>query len=173
MNVSADVVVVGGGIAGSALATVLARGGLEVYVLERQKVYRDKVRGETLQPWGVAELCRLGLDDALLGAGGGYCRRVVPYDETTDPEAAEANAFALDELLPGVRGSLNVGHPEACEALARAAVASGAGLARGIGEVEVEPGSAPKGTFQLDGFEHPITCRLVIGADGRCSSVRR
>src|SRR5205807_8368728 len=55
----------------------------------------------------------------------------------------------------------------------RAAVASGAGLARGIGEVEVEPGSAPKVTFQLDGFEHRITCRLVIGADGRCSVVRR
>ncbi|HVE95420.1 MAG TPA: FAD/NAD(P)-binding protein, partial [Pseudonocardiaceae bacterium] len=39
-----DVVVVGGGIAGSALATVLARDGYEVLVLERQTTYRDKVR---------------------------------------------------------------------------------------------------------------------------------
>jgi 2-polyprenyl-6-methoxyphenol hydroxylase-like FAD-dependent oxidoreductase len=173
MKATADVVVVGGGIAGSALATALARGGLDVYVLERQTVYRDKVRGETLQPWGVAELCRLGLDDALLGAGGGYCRRVVPYDETTEPEAAEANAFALDELLPDVKGSLNVGHPAACEALAFAAVAAGARMERGVGEVRVEPGPMPVVVYELDDVEREIACRLVIGADGRSSSIRR
>ena len=47
MDRSVDVVVVGGGIAGSALATVLARRGLDVVVLERQTAYRDKVRGTT------------------------------------------------------------------------------------------------------------------------------
>jgi flavin-dependent dehydrogenase len=38
------VVVVGGGIAGSALAAVMARDGYQVVVLERQTAYRDKVR---------------------------------------------------------------------------------------------------------------------------------
>ena len=52
---STDVVIVGGGIAGSALALVLARRGLEVTVLEQQTEYRDRVRGEVLVPWGVAE----------------------------------------------------------------------------------------------------------------------
>ena len=42
MSGSADVVVVGGGIAGSSLATVLARDGYQVVVLERQTTYRDK-----------------------------------------------------------------------------------------------------------------------------------
>ena len=41
-----DVVIVGGGIAGNALATVLARTGQAVLVLERSSVYRDRVRGE-------------------------------------------------------------------------------------------------------------------------------
>jgi flavin-dependent dehydrogenase len=62
MSGSADVVVVGGGIAGSSLATVLARDGYQVVVLERQTTYPDKVRGEWMACWGVAELLRLGLE---------------------------------------------------------------------------------------------------------------
>ena len=37
-----DVVVVGAGIAGASIAAVLARGGLEVLLLERQCAYRDR-----------------------------------------------------------------------------------------------------------------------------------
>ena len=43
----------GAGIAGASIAAVLARGGLEVLLLERQHSYPDRVRGEYLQPWGV------------------------------------------------------------------------------------------------------------------------
>jgi choline dehydrogenase-like flavoprotein len=43
---------VGGGIAGSALATVLAKAGASVIVLERSTEYRHRVRGEYMQPWG-------------------------------------------------------------------------------------------------------------------------
>src|SRR4029450_6571339 len=62
---SFEVVVIGGGIAGNALATVLARAGKAVLVLERSTVYRDRVRGELFQPWGVAEARRLGLHEVL------------------------------------------------------------------------------------------------------------
>jgi len=98
-----DVVVVGGGIAGSALATVLARDGYEVLVLERQTTYRDKVRGETISCWGVAELLRLDLEKPLLDAGGSYADRFVGFDETIDPADAEAAAVPLDRMLPGYR----------------------------------------------------------------------
>ena len=56
-----EVVIIGGGIAGNALATVLARAGRAVLVLERATVYRDRVRGELFRPWGVAEARQLGL----------------------------------------------------------------------------------------------------------------
>jgi flavin-dependent dehydrogenase len=46
-----DVVVIGGGIAGNALATVLARARRAVLVLERSTVYRDRVRGEGFHAW--------------------------------------------------------------------------------------------------------------------------
>ncbi len=60
-----DVVMVGGGIAASALAKAMAEGGARVLVVEREREFRDRVRGEALAPWGVAELAALGLLDAL------------------------------------------------------------------------------------------------------------
>lgn len=168
-----DVVVVGGGIAGSALATVLARAGFDVLVLERQTRYRDKVRGEVLNCWGVAELRRLGLEETLLDAGGHFATRAVFYDEVRDPAHAEAAAAPLDHVLPGVRGSLDVGHPEACEALTRAAADAGATVVRGVGDLEVTAGAAPAVRYQHDDVDHEVRCRLVVGADGRTSGVRR
>ncbi len=173
MERSADVVVVGGGIAGSALATVLARRGLDVVVLERQTVYRDRVRGEVLGCWGVAELLRLDLEKALIDAGGHYATRVVPYDEVTDPAHAEAAATPLDRLLPGVPGAMDVGHPQACEWLTQAAAAAGARVLRGIDRLAVQLGPRPTARYHLDGTEHVVRCRLVVGADGRTSTVRR
>jgi 2-polyprenyl-6-methoxyphenol hydroxylase-like FAD-dependent oxidoreductase len=173
MSESVDVVVVGGGIAGSALATVMVRDGYQVVVLERQTTYRDKVRGEWMACWGVAELLRLNLEKALLDAGGCYVTRAVPYDEVTDPAQAEAAVPPLDGILPGVPGVLHVGHPEACEALNQAAEAAGATVIRGIGEVDLELGNAPMVRYEHDGINHEQRCRLVVGADGRMSTVRR
>jgi 2-polyprenyl-6-methoxyphenol hydroxylase-like FAD-dependent oxidoreductase len=97
-----DIVIVGAGIGGAALATVLARAGLDVLVVERQTVYRDRVRGEFMAPWGVGETLRLGLTDVLLRAGGGYSTRIVVYDEGVPREMAEANALPLEGMVPGV-----------------------------------------------------------------------
>ncbi|MDT7597462.1 MAG: hypothetical protein QOJ06_3008 [Pseudonocardiales bacterium] len=173
MSESADVVVVGGGIAGSALATVMARDGYQVVMLERHTSYRDKVRGEALLCWGVAEVLRLDLERPLLDAGGCYMTRAVRYDEVTDPAQAEALAAPLDRMLPGVPGVLDIGHPEACEALAQAAGAAGATVVRGVGDVDITPGEAPVVRYKHDDIAHELHCRLIVGADGRMSTIRR
>ena len=64
-----DVVIVGAGIAGGALGTVLARAGFEVALLERENSYPDRVRGEFMAPWGVTELAKLELLQPLREAG--------------------------------------------------------------------------------------------------------
>lgn len=167
-----DIVVVGGGIAGATIALVLARAGLTVTVLEQQLSYRDRVRGEYMQPWGVAEAQHLGISEILVKAGGFFARRIIPYDEINPPHAAEAAARTLGEIVPGVPGALCVSHPAACLALSQAAETAGATVIRGIGRPTVTPGSEPAVAFELDGVEHRLSCRLIVGADGRSSTVR-
>ena len=160
-------------IAGSSLATVLARAGKAVLVLERAVAYRDKVRGEIFHAWGVAELQRLGLYEPMVRHGAIHHTRSVPYDETIDPADAEKAAILLDSVLPGVPGTLGIRHPAACEVLSSAAAAAGASMRRGVSNIHVQLGSVPTVRYRVGGTEETATCRLVIGADGRESAVRR
>ena len=168
-----DVVIVGGGIAGSAVAAMLAAADLTVLVLERQTVYRDKVRGEYMHPWGVAEMLRLGLEQTLLDAGGSYAGGFVGFGDHIDPDVAVANAIPLGMLLPDVQGALCVGHPHASEALNTLAAQRGAHVVRGVGDVEVTAGASPFVSYECDGVVYQAPCRLIVGADGRQSTVRR
>ena len=68
---------------------------------------------------------------------------------------------------------MDLGHPQACEALATAAAAAGSDVVRGVGDVVVTPGASPVVRYELDDVDHELRCRLVVGADGRASSVRR
>ena len=96
-RVDVDLAIVGGGIAGGALATVMARAGVRVLLLERETRYRDHIRGEILWQWGLAEARRLGLEDVLLAAGGLIVPRFVFFDEGAPP--------APEDLAGAVAGS--------------------------------------------------------------------
>src|SRR5215467_7299866 len=72
---SFDVVTVGGGMAASALAAALASKGMRVLVLERETKFKDRVRGEYIVTWGVAEARELGIETALLQS----CGTAVPW----------------------------------------------------------------------------------------------
>ena len=140
-------------------------------VLERQTSYRDKVRGEYLHPWGVAEAKQLGLDDVLLAGGGCWITEAIGYDELVPP--SEAQALSITMFRPDMPGAMDLGHPQSCTALADAAVAAGVEIIRGVGEVTVASGATPTVRYELDDVEREVSCRLVIAADGRASSVRR
>jgi flavin-dependent dehydrogenase len=64
---TADVLIAGGGIAGSSLAIMLGRRGFEVQLFERAEFPREKPCGEGLMPGGVAVLDRLKVTDSVGG----------------------------------------------------------------------------------------------------------
>ena len=167
-----DLIIVGGGIGGSALSVVMARDGYEVLVLERSEVFEDQVRGEWIAPWGVTEVRRLGLYELLIAAGGHHLARHITYDETRDATLAEAGALPLNIFAPEVPGPLCLGHPRHCQTLIEAAGRAGATVIRGVDVNAVILGDAPSVTFSLNGESRAVRARMVVGADGRNSMVR-
>jgi 2-polyprenyl-6-methoxyphenol hydroxylase-like FAD-dependent oxidoreductase len=164
-----DVVIVGSGIAGGALATALAASGIRVLVLERQVEYRDQVRGEILWPWGVRAARLVGVEGVLLEAGALVVPRLHYYDEG----ASSPVTIDVSESVSGIEGSLNITHPRACSALANAASAAGADVRTGIRTVRIEFGERPHVRWSdSDGVPAEAYCGLVVGADGRRSAVR-
>jgi 2-polyprenyl-6-methoxyphenol hydroxylase-like FAD-dependent oxidoreductase len=168
-----DVVIVGGGIAGSALAIALARSGHGVILLEKSTVHVDRVRGEFIVPWGVAEARALRILDVLESAGANYTVRSIPYGEGLSPEDARQFTVQMGKMVPGVQGALNLGHPRICDVLNEAAVGAGATLLRGVGRIEVHAGLPPRIAFDHEGENYVLSPKLVVGADGRGSAVAR
>ncbi|KVH93408.1 Aromatic-ring hydroxylase-like protein [Cynara cardunculus var. scolymus] len=64
---STDVIIVGAGVAGAALACTLAKDGRRVHVIERDLTEPDRIVGELLQPGGYLKLMELGLEDCVDG----------------------------------------------------------------------------------------------------------
>jgi 2-polyprenyl-6-methoxyphenol hydroxylase-like FAD-dependent oxidoreductase len=168
-----EVVIVGAGIGGSALATVLARAGISTLVLEKSTVHIDHVRGEWLAPWGVKETQRLGLYDTLIGAGGHHLGEHIAFGDDVDEVTARAEAlnFAAFEGA-GFKPPLCMRHPDICNLLNATATAAGATLLREVSDVRVIAGDSPQVHFKHQGRSHQLNPRLVVGADGRNSIVR-
>lgn len=62
-----EVVIIGAGILGSAMAATLARDGRQVTAVERDLSEPNRIVGELLQPGGYRALKKLGLEDAASG----------------------------------------------------------------------------------------------------------
>ncbi len=165
----ADVVVVGGGIGGASLAFALARGGLGVVVLEATTEYDDRVRGESMQAWGVKEARDLGVEDAMLAAGA----HISPLWKQYTWTGAEPADIPAGMIVEGIPGTLNLRHPVACQTLVDAAAGAGATVVRGARDVKLSNGGSPTVSYAVDGTACELRTSLVVGADGRASTVRK
>ena len=169
MDRDSDVVIVGGGFAGGPLATLLARAGVPVTVLERQEQYQDVVRGEFLGTWGVAEAAKMGLTDCLLEGGAWTLRWWQQWDEIFGAEdAPRISVTETAHPVPGAAGPVTLSHPASCAAFARAAAAAGARMETGVEKVRLSTGGRfPVVRYKKAGQEYELSCRIVVGAGGR------
>ncbi len=164
----ADVAVVGGGVAGSSVAAVLASTGLSVVLIEREVRFRDRVRGESIHPWGMREVQALGLADVLQSAGANQLPLWEGYANRTP---AGGGRYAV--LGPDVPNEVAVYHPALQSALLDHASESGVRVLRPARVTGFSRGPSPRLHVETDSSEYDVHARLLIGADGRQSVARR
>ena len=164
-----DVIVVGGGPAGSTTAGLLARRGWHVELLERAHFPRPKPCGECLNPGAVRALARLGLLERVLALqparlrGWDFLSRggAPPVEGRFPPEVGEALAVARSRFDATLLADAESG---------------GAGIRHGARVIGVEPadesGRAVVRT-RVAGAEALLFPRIVVGADGLRSVVAR
>ena len=107
-----EALVIGGGPAGAAVATLLARGGREVTLVEKTTGAHDKVCGEFLSGEAMQYLTQLGIDLRVLGSVPVYGARIARKKIIAECElpfaAASVTRRNLDEALLGLASQAGV-----------------------------------------------------------------
>ncbi len=153
---NADVVVIGGSLAGSAAAFALARRGLDVVVLEKSRFPRPKICGEYLSSEAHPVLVRMGVLEDIRARGA---------ETISSFSAVRADGKGVTAPLP--EPVLSVSRELLDEAVARRAAEAGAEI-RFEETVTAISGSLPSG-FETRSSRGKYRSRVVIGAWGRYS----
>lgn len=115
----------------------MAEHGARVLALERETQFRDRVRGETVHPWGVAETRRLGIFDLLASTGA----NVIPvWERYRGPKRVLHRDLVARYGAP----ELTFYHPAMQEVLIQAAADAGAEVRRGTTVRVVWGGARPE-----------------------------
>jgi flavin-dependent dehydrogenase len=150
LSAGADAIIIGGGPAGSAAATGLARAGAAVKLLERERTCSAKVCGEFLSIEACEEARSLGVDPLELGAA--------PIDRVR----VSWRGTTVESSLPFRAASLSRAAFDA--ALLAAAARSGAQILRNTRALSLEPTHL---TARADSETTRLETRAFILATGK------
>jgi 2-polyprenyl-6-methoxyphenol hydroxylase-like FAD-dependent oxidoreductase len=163
-----DVLVVGGGPAGSVSAGLLASQGWNVLLVDRARFPRPKPCGECLNPGAVEALRRLGLLETVLALQparlGGWVIRSTRGERV------------VGRFGRGIEGGLGLRRLDMDAALLGVARQRGATVRTGLRVVDVSPGGGRVEVRARESGRDGLRTwrpRLVIGADGLRSVVAR
>lgn len=165
---SFDVVIAGGGMAGSSLGGVLARSGLGVLVVEKEGGFRDRIRGELTWPWGHSEALRAGLGPPLEQVGVAPLPEIGFYEDRRRADGLTWGSISIDGLP-----AIGFSHPRLQEVLLSWAESQGATVLRPAKVVGVSDGQGATVSVVSKGATTEYHARLVVGADGKTSGARR
>lgn len=162
-----DVLVIGGGPAGSLLATLLARRGIRTVLVEKQTDLERSFRGETIAAPSVTSLNRLGFGPALRAHGFLETTSVTTIAEQRPVLHVDYRRFK-DQPLP-----IDIPQPALIRIFNRAAEdLQGHHYLKGWSFSSlIEEGGEIRGAVlgRGRGERVPVRARIVIGADGRFS----
>lgn len=164
-----DVAIIGGGVAGSGLAVVLQQLGLQTVLIERSAAFRDRIRGETIHPWGASEIRELGLGDVAEQRAGAL--RTPHWQTYRDRIPQDPHTWA--ENFPDRPYGLSVRHHHLQDAVFGAAEGAGAAIFRPAEATLGRDGDSPVITVSGSRDSRILRPRLIVGADGPRSAVRR
>jgi menaquinone-9 beta-reductase len=160
-----DVIVCGAGPAGAVAATVLARGGARVLMVDRAQFPRDKLCGDTINPGALAVLRRLGLTSRFESTALPIDGMIVTGDRGVRVQC---------DYGAGLRG-LALLRRDLDAALVHAAIEAGARFEPGVivrGPLLDDRGGVRGVTFAgREGQDVRVPAPMVIAADGRRSRV--
>jgi 2-polyprenyl-6-methoxyphenol hydroxylase-like FAD-dependent oxidoreductase len=169
MPVTNDVIIAGGGVAGTAAAAALAQLDYRVLIVEPGQDHARRLAGELIHPPGVADLSALRLLGCLQDAGGiavhGFAvfasgTQVLPYAEVP---GLKNDGLAIEH------GTLAGALLATVEKLSNVTVWKGARVTG----VDLSPADFASVTVAHEGRESQLRTSLLIAADGRNSHVRR
>ncbi|MBA2246802.1 MAG: FAD-dependent monooxygenase [Chloroflexia bacterium] len=163
-----DAVIVGGGLGGSGLAITLRRLGMEVALVERTTEFHDRIRGETIHPWGAREIRELGLEDIAIDAAGALPQR----HWLTYRDRQPGIPYTWSSDFPDAPYGLSVRHSVFQRALLDTAISEGVRVFR---PAEVRLSRSPGGvtaSIESDAARTDLSPRFVFGADGQSSATR-
>jgi menaquinone-9 beta-reductase len=163
MTIAVDVLVVGGGPAGSAASAILARRGWRVALIDRAVFPRPKPCGDYVNPGCDEVFERLGVRHAVAAAAAPMrgMRLVTPEGQSIPLPFPRRTGWSIP------RAQLD-------QVLLEHAARSGAAVHDGCGLVALEP--EPRGvraTVARGAWKDHYLARLVIGADGLRSMAAR
>ena len=162
-----EVVVVGGGPAGSAAAVFLRQRGHDVLLLDEARFPRDKICGESVSPGARPLFARLGVEAAV--------SLLAPYPlrgmTLTSPDGTSFRGDYRDAAEPGFAARREAFD----QVLLDGARAAGAEVREGVRATGLvfEEGVVAGVTCENGVGPETLRARLVIGADGRRSVVAR
>jgi geranylgeranyl reductase family protein len=167
-----DVIVAGGGPAGSTLAWDLARRGVDVLLLERARFPREKVCGDFVDPRGLRVLAAMGCLDRLEAWRSPPIARTSTYVEWECHYSGPIPFYGLSDRLPPYGYAIPRERLDA--AMLEAAAAAGAVVHDETSVADVRAGCAGVEVSARRGSRTArYTAKLVAGADGVNSVVAR
>lgn len=170
-TLNTDVLIVGGGIAGAALAARLAPLGWNIILVERNPDPLDTARGDHLQPYTAELFERWGLLDNFMVAGAE--KRLGTVWKTVEGETLLDGA--VDDLAIPHPYYLYLNHEKISDVFLTAAAENpGFQLIRpaSFQSLDDSGGEAEAVITGADGQSFRIRAGLIVGADGRGSRVR-